>query len=71
MKTLRCPLCLTWPATDISIPNGVDKAGFTTVLRMVRCPNCGNLLKGDPREGSFLNDLAEWKVDLESLTEEE
>lgn len=67
MKTLRCPRCGTWPVTEISVPTGVDGAGFTTVNRIVRCPRCGNKLQGDPSDGAFLEALAAWKADLDEL----
>lgn len=67
MKILRCPKCGSYPVTEISTPNGVDAAGFTTVTKFVSCNKCGNTLEGDPRNGEFLNSLAAWKVNLEDM----
>lgn len=67
MKTLRCPKCGVYPATEISVPNGVDAAGFTTVKKIIRCPGCGHSIEGDPRDGRFLNNIGQWKVNLENM----
>ena len=71
MKTLRCPSCGVWPATDVSYPTGTNAAGFATVTRVVRCPGCGNQMEGDPRTTAFANELSTWKANLEDLDEPE